>query len=61
MPGAQSSVWRHVWPRRPCILAARYLFEKIEQRAEHKEVGIVVSFLVIYLDQATLRDTLASH
>lgn len=28
-----------------------YLFEKIEQRAEFKEVGMVVSFVEIYLDQ----------
>jgi hypothetical protein len=31
--------------------AIEYLFERIEQRAEHREVGLVVSFLEIYLDQ----------
>merc|ERR1719502_527588 len=31
--------------------AIEYLFERVEERAEHREVGLVVSFLEIYLDQ----------
>merc|ERR1719191_2046404 len=31
--------------------AIEYLFERVEERSEHREVGLVISFLEIYLDQ----------
>lgn len=44
--GAGSADQRGVLAR-----AIEYLFERIERRASHKEVGMVVSFTEIYLDQ----------
>ncbi len=31
--------------------ATEYLFERIEQKEEYKEIGMVVSFLEVYLDR----------
>merc|ERR1719163_2168638 len=44
--GGEGEETRGVLPR-----AIEYLFEQVEKRSSYKEVGMVVSFLEIYLDQ----------